>query len=224
VSSDKQSQPRLPSIISSIVRAGLSSAPFTGGVASLWSDWESNCRLKRIELAIGQLGENLSRIKSFDPSQLGDAEMQLLEDALQRIAREHRQGKRATFVQILASNWINSNASFDERLLFQRAFDEFDPVHIQILQTLQNEHKHGKETVVSTDLCNLMFGENADEQAKFGVYVPALNKLAAEYGFVRRRATNDGRIMVGIEPEGLVFHLNCRLLPLGYRFLESISV
>ncbi len=126
------------------------------------------------------------------------------------------------FAQLLASKRVNTGSSFDERLLFQRAFDEFDAVHIQILQALAACHARGWETLPADRLCNEVCGEEPDDQTKFGVFVPAFNKVAAEYGFVRRRGTNSGDIMLGINPDGLVFHVVCLLLPVGKRFLDSL--
>ena len=218
----KQTETMPFSLIGSLVRAGLNTAPFAGGIASLWSDWDTSRRFGRVELAIRNLGEQLSHVKAFDPSRLGDPEMQLLEDVLQRVAREHREVKREMFVRLLAANWVHVELPFDERLLFQRALDEFDQVHLQLMGALGDAHRHGRELVPSEELCRLVFGEAADEQTRYGVFVPALNKLAAEYGFVRRRGMGHGKLMSGINPDGLVFHVNCLLGPLGRRFLESL--
>jgi hypothetical protein len=210
------------SVFGSIVRAGLSTAPFTGGVATLWSEWSTHRRFVRVEDAIRKLGEELVNCETFDPTKLGEPEMQLLEDVLERIAKEHREVKQARFAKLLASNWVNTHRSFEERLLFQRAFDEFDDVHLRLLQILNAEHKTGVITVPAGALCKSIFGEAADEETNYGVFVPALNKLAAEYGFVRRRAQSSG-LMTNINPDGLVFHTDCLLLPIGRRFIESIG-
>jgi hypothetical protein len=222
MNSDDKSQSNLPAMMGAIVRASLSTAPFTGGLASLWADWDTSRRFVRVEETIRELGIHLSRVKSFESTNFGDAEMHLLEDTLQRVSREHREEKRAQFAQLLASNWVNHDRAFDERLLFQRALDEFDAIHIQILRALSRAHAEGKETVTANDLCSIIFGENPSEEFKFGVFVPALNKVAAEMGFVRRRGQNDGRILIGINPDGLVFHVDCLLMSQGQRFLDSV--
>lgn len=172
---------------------------------------------------VRDLRERIARSETFNPSQLGDPEMQLLEDALDRVAREHRKEKREMFARLLAANWTHVESSFDERLLFQRALDEFEELHLKLLRILRNANQEGQDHVHSHTLFERLFGDDADDENKFGVFVPALNKLASEYGFVRRRGERDGKLMVGINPEGLVFHLECLLLPLGTRFLVFLD-
>jgi len=220
---ESQSESMVLSSIGPLIRAALSSTPFAGGVAALWCEWDTSRRFKRVESTVKELGDELSRSKTFDPSKLGEAEMQLLEDGLERAAREHREAKRSMFARLLATNWVRTETPFDERLLFHRALDEFDEVHLMLLHILRDAHQKGEELVQSKDLCARAFGSDADDQAKFGIFVPALNKLAAEYGFVRRKADSDGRLMLGINPDGLVFHVNCLLAPLGRRFIESLQ-
>jgi hypothetical protein len=173
------------SLFGAVVRAALNTAPFTGGIASLWSDLLMDRQMKRVQSAIQEMAEQLLRLKTFDPSRIGEAEMHLLDDALQRVAREHREEKRKMFARLLAVNWVNVTTPFDERLYFQQALDDFNQIHLRLLHLLRLEHKSGREAVPSADLCSLAFGTGLDEETKFGVFVPALNKIAAQYGLVR---------------------------------------
>jgi len=220
---DNLQKPNVLAPIAVLLRAGLSSLPFGGGVAALWSEWDTSRRFDRVESTIRQIAAALSHAKGFDPRKLSDAEMQLLEDALQSASREHREDKRSLFALLLAANWSRTDAPFDERLLFQRALDEFEPVHLQLLKLLSEAHEKGEETVPSRDVCNRAFGADASDEIQFSIFVPALNKLAAEYGFVRRRGAGHGNLF-NVNPDGLVFHVLCSLSPLGRRFVDSLSI
>src|SRR6266850_5095423 len=95
-------------VVSSICKSLLNTAPFTGGIASLWSDWESDRRFARVEHFINQLANELQRHSPrFKSEELTDAEMQLFEATLQRVSVEHREGKRCRFARLLASGWTN---------------------------------------------------------------------------------------------------------------------
>jgi len=53
----------LSSAMGAAIRAGLNSAPFTGGLASLWSEWDTSRRFQRIDEAVRQLVEALDKVK-----------------------------------------------------------------------------------------------------------------------------------------------------------------
>jgi hypothetical protein len=211
-------------VIGSVVRAGLNTAPFAGGIASLWSDWDTSRRFKRVESAIRELGETLSSIGNrFDPSRLGEAEMQLLEQTMGRLSREHREWKRSYFVKLLASSWTNVDRSFEERALFERALDDIDHVHLKILQFLKREADQNAEPIRINDLYDKLF-PSAEADFKFGVFMPAMNMLAAQFGFIRRKALGDGKLMRNINPDGLTFMAAATLVPLGRRFIDSLDL
>jgi hypothetical protein len=199
-----------------VVRAGLNTAPFTGGLASLWSDWDTSRRFRRVEDAIADLGRLLSSNSTFDPSKLSDAEMHLLEDTLNRVSREHREEKRRRLVNLLASAWTETSRPFDERILFNRAADEFEEVHLRVLAKL---YAACPNNLHMNDLLQQTFGI-VDEYFKFGPFLGAVNALAAQYGFVRRKSVDSG-LLVGVNPDGLALHAACIITPLGQRFYEA---
>jgi hypothetical protein len=210
------------SVFGSIVRAGLSIAPGTGGIASLWGDWDISRRFARVEGWIEDVASTLeARRDMFDPSRLSDAEMQLLEHTLNCVSREHRDWKRKQFANLAASNWIHTERPYEERELFIRALDDFDLIHLKILHTL--ESRQALEPISATTLYEEVFAGNVSDENKFGVFMPAMNSLAAEYGLVRRRGQRDGKIMMNINPDGLTFHCLCLLSPAGERFVEFLD-
>jgi hypothetical protein len=224
MSSDSKSLSFAGLNISSAIRAGLSSAPFTGGVAALWSEWDTSRRFARVEEALAQLTRRLMEYGSaFSPNRLGDAEMQLLEDGLARISREHRDWKRRCFVELLASNWVNTAAPFDERALFHRALDVFDKIHIRILRILADRNQRALEPIHVNDLYNEALGGSVTEEVKYGIFLPAMTMLATEYGFMRRRGISTGEYLRDANSDDLTFHAKCLLLPRGKSYIESLS-
>jgi hypothetical protein len=211
-------------VISAVVRAGLNAVPVAGGaLASLWSDWDSYRRNQRVDEMLKELVKRLSQIKEFDPNKIGPAEMQLLEDMLQRAGREHREEKRKMFAALLASNWVNTKSPFEERQLFQRALDDFNDVEIALLKSLEDAEGEGSQGATGLELCKKICGGLEDEATKFGVFLPALTKVAAVFGFVRREGIRPIGIWAGdIDPDNAVLRGKCVLLPLGQRFLASI--
>jgi hypothetical protein len=213
------------SVIGSIVRAGLNSAPFTGGIASLWSDWDTSRRFARVEAAIRQLMTILDGLQDrLAQATVGEPEMQLLEDAINRIAREHREHKRMQFVNVIASNLIYTSRSFDERSLFIRALDRLDELHFRILKLLRQRHNDGLEPIHANELYREIFGDRPDEESKYGLFVPAMVTLAMEFGFVRRRSASEGKLMTSVNPDGLQLTTVCSIFPIGVRFLDSIEL
>jgi hypothetical protein len=214
------------SLLSSVVRAGLSTAPFAGGIASVWSDWDSSRRFARIDRAVRELALALDRMGSrFDPTRLGEAEMQLLEQILERISREHREWKRAHFVNLLASDWVHVETPFEEREHFGRALESFDHIHLRIMSHLDERARQDLDPIDVNDLYRSIAADAAGEEFKFGIFMPAMNMLAGDFGFVRRRAPKDtGVLMRGVNPDGLTFHCLCLLLPQGQRFMRFLNL
>lgn len=217
-----------PSLVRAItgpaIRAVLNSAPFTGGVASLWSDWDSSRRFARVEKTMQDLASRLEAIKpAFDPNRLGEAEMQLLEDVLERVSREHREWKRRCFVELLAANWVNTSLPFEERHLFDRALDRFEEIHIRILRLLARRAQDNLEPIHANELYRKVLGGSTDEEVKFGVFMPAMTMLSSEFGFIRRRGEDSGSKMFNVNPDGLAFHTKCLILPRGQSFISSLG-
>src|SRR4051812_24589218 len=124
---------------------------------------------------------------AFDSQRLGDAEMHLLEDVLERVSREHREWKRRCFVELLASNWVNTSLPFEERHLFDHALDSFDRIHIRILRALATQNRKHAEPIHVNELYREVLAGSLEEETKFGVFMPAMTMLATEFGFIRRR-------------------------------------
>jgi hypothetical protein len=209
------------------VRAGLNALPFGGVVASLWSDWDTNRRHQRIEETLDQLRLKLERLipSDYDASHIGEAEMQLLEDALNRVAREHREWKRRAFAHMIAACWTRTEHPFDERLTFLRALDDFSEIHIHVLRLLAAAGEDGphfraiRESVTAEQACE----EDQDSQL-----IPVLESLASDYRFIQRgigMISGSGRPLNShnLSPENIAKNCEHRITAAGRRFLQFLQ-
>lgn len=208
-----------------IIRVGLNLIPSCGGaIASAWSEWESSRRFRRVEDAVEQLRLELESKTPVDHSRLGEAEMQLLEEAFNRVSYEHRQDRRRLFVRILVSGWRNIDRSFEERRMFCQALDALMDVDLQILSFLRRREEALSGPFFLKDLKAALFRDEPESFTKEQI-VPAVTRLAATFGFIRRdvAASAAASIMTNINPDGLALHADAQLTDLGERFLRSLD-
>ena len=208
-----------------LARAALNTAPFTGGVASLWSDVISHQRQKRVEAAIDELRERLlAAADRFDPARVGEAEFELLADGMSRLAREHREQKRQRFVRLIESSWCHTEVPFEHRALFNKALDEFEDFHIQVLKVLRSGHTNGEQPMPFNALAENLFGTMTDEQRSTLLY-PALSVLCPTgFAFVSRKGLESKGLMLRgpFSPEWPITAAGYWINPLGQKFLEFL--
>ncbi|MEM1210215.1 MAG: hypothetical protein AAGI54_13205 [Planctomycetota bacterium] len=209
-------------VISTSVRAILSTAPFTGGLASMWADWDSRRRQLRVDAILKDMQARLIELEDrFNPDALRDSELHLLEIGLEYASREHREWKRAFFANLLASNWIELDQSFEDREHSLRALDEITPLELSILKYLDKPDSDSE--ISPTNLAELLRPSEADDSWRSSYFLPAMTRLAIDFGFIQRKGTKEGRLMVGLNPDGLAFHCVLSLHGRGKRFLNCIS-
>lgn len=206
-------------VISASVRAILSSAPFTGGLASMWADWDNQRRQGRVDEILKQIQNRLIELESqFNPNQLRDSELHILEIGLEYASREHREWKRKLFANLLAASWIDLDQSFEDREHFLRALDEITPLELTLLSELE-------KTDASIDpkkLAEQLKPSDSDDAWRSSYFLPAMTRLATDFGFIRRSKTGSGSLMAGVNPDGLAFHCVLSLQQRGKTFLNYI--
>ena len=207
-------------VISSSVRAVLSSAPFTGGLASMWADWDSQRRQERVDEILKKMQLRLIKLESqFNPNQLTDSELHLLEIGLEYASREHREWKRKLFADLLAVCWIEVDKSFEDREHFLRALDAITPLELAILYELEKANANFDPK----KLAELLRPSNADDLWRSAYFLPAMTRLATDFGFIRRtKEDGNGKLMFGLNPDGLAFHCVLSLQERGKDFLNYI--
>jgi hypothetical protein len=210
-----------------IAPAVLNPAPFTGDLTSLWSDAIAFQRQQRVAAAIAQLQERFTAAGGqFDPSRVGEAEFELLADAMVRVSREHRPQKRAAFVRLVESYWRNTEESFERRSQFTKALEDFQDVHVLIMTNLRRYGHTDSETALPfKQLCQLVVGAMTAEQQN-ALLFPALTLLGPTgYGFVGRRAvrTQGTGVARVFSPDWSIISAGYWINPSGVQFIRFLQ-
>lgn len=209
-----------------LIGPALSLIPCVGGsLAAVWSQWDTNERFKRVESFLEDFRKKIEALGGqLNLDNVGEVEMRLLEETAKRITSEHRKAKRERFAKLVVSTWTTRRSCpFEENMAFIRALDEFDEVHIKILLFLKDAgDKYPNFTEIGEAL-----GILADDRSK--ILVPALDKLASGYGFVRRAWGMSNKKIRGkllspqnLSSEGIARKCDHAITKLGISFLDSV--
>jgi hypothetical protein len=211
----------------SVVRTGLCLMPYGGALAQWWNECYTKRRFERIEEALAEMREQFKSISNFSAESLTDADYQLLEEILRRVQIEHCEVKRKRFARLLAECWTQGvNETFDKRMLFIRAVDRFDELHVRILKHLEGLSDQEEKYPLPKEIAFLLDVEGPDINESLN---PALDLLAREFAFVVRNWTlggNKGGALLttgNLSPEGLAANCGCKITSLGRQFIEYIS-
>lgn len=214
-------------LVGPVLRTALSALPFGGAVATGWNEWDTGRRFQNIENTIAELGRQLElRAPAFDPQRLGSAEMHLLDMAIEKVQREHREGKRRRFAALIADAWCSGfSRPFEEKARFLAALDDFDELHIAILKYVASETDAGRfPSYVAIGEAMAIPTGNLDE-----ILLPAMEKLTSGYGFVRRAwdmSSGEGKILFtkNLSPEGIARKCEHTITDAGRRFLAAVAI
>jgi hypothetical protein len=213
------------SILGSLARAGLNTTPFTGGIASLWSDWDSSRRFKRVEQCLEEMKVTIKRISPTPLSNINEAEFHLLEAVIDRVQVEHREQRRLEFGRLLASSMVHTDMPFDQRMRFVRALEEFDPIHMKVLSICRVQCLSNSAGIEFGDLSKAVYTRQATEEEMDGELLPALDLLVVRFGFLSRRPPDIGGFVSvrGFSPEKIAARCSYAIRLIGTKFLEFIG-
>jgi hypothetical protein len=219
--------PNMKDELSAIVRTVLSTLPHGGPtLAAAWNEWDTNRRFQRVESFLKVLEQELAKLADrFDPSKIGDKELQLLEDTIQRVQSEHREWKRIGFAILLKSAWeVAPETPFEECMHFNRALDDFDDIHMNVLRYLNDLPINAP----APDPAGLAGALQLSPGAKKYTLMPALDLLCARYRFIERNwslAGKGGAMLTtgNLGPENLANDCGHKITALGRRFIASIT-
>lgn len=207
----------------SIVRPILAGVPAVGSsLATAWAEWDTGRRFARIETTVRHLAFCLETLADkFDPTVIGDEELQLLEEVLRRVQIEHRELKRQRFGQLLVGTWTSQrHRPFEERMQHIRALEEFSDLHIEILQFLAQQ----AEAEVTPSYAAI--GDTVDIPAdhRDAELIPALDRLASGYGFITRAWGGKAvpLITTNLSVEGIARKCEHTITDAGRRFLDAL--
>jgi len=136
-----------------ILKAGLSTAPFCGGIASLLSDYIPSTRFTRLESFVEQIAEDLNRLQGQVNSDLiaTDEYAHLFENCLRGVAQNYQNEKLQMFRGIIINSLITESAHEEERLYYLSLVNNLSTLHIRILKFMENPRLYLEESEIAED-------------------------------------------------------------------------
>jgi hypothetical protein len=136
-----------------ILKAGLATAPFCGGVASLMSDYIPSSKFKRLEQFATQIAEDLSNLQNrVDEAKIQTDEFAFMfENCFRGVAENYQNEKLDAFRGILINSAIGVNLSEDEREYFLNLVNTLSALHVRILKFMAKPTDYLKENNIPTE-------------------------------------------------------------------------
>lgn len=121
--------------ILNIMKAGISTAPFCGGIASLMSDYIPSGKIQRLEQFAEKLAEDLNNLQDrVDESLiLTDEFAFLFEKCFKGVAENYQKERLEAFRNILVNSAIGIELSEDEKDYFLNLVTSLSVLHLRIL-------------------------------------------------------------------------------------------
>jgi hypothetical protein len=162
---------------------------------------------------------------NFNADTVGEAEFELLADAMSRLSREHREQKRHSFVRLIKSSWCHPETPFEQRALFNKALDEFEDFHIRVLKVLRSGYTRTNDALPFDGLAERLFGTMADEQRSTLLYSAISVLCPTGYALVSRKGLGgEGKMLRGpFSPEWPLASAGYWLNPRGAQFLDFLQ-
>ncbi len=119
-----------------IIKAGLASAPFCGGIASLMTDYIPNAKFERLEKFANQIAEDLVELQDqVDESKIHTDEFAFIfEECFRGVAENYQKEKIEAFRGILINTAVGSDTAEDEKEYFLNLVNTLSALHIRILK------------------------------------------------------------------------------------------
>ena len=130
--------------IINVLKAGLATAPFCGGIASLISDYIPSSKMKRLEQFAERVAEDLNRLQDkVDENEiLTDEFAFLFEKCFKGVAENYQYEKLEAFRNILVNSAIGTDLSADEKEFFLNLVTTLSVLHLRVLQFMAHPLKY----------------------------------------------------------------------------------
>ena len=171
-----------------ILKAGLTTAPFCGGIASLMSDYIPSSKFQRLEQFAKKIAEDLNKLQD----QVDEAKIQtdefafLFENCFRGVAENYQKEKLEAFRGILINSAIGVNLSEDEKEYFLNLVNTLSVLHVRILKFMAKPIEYLKENQIPVESIRGGFSQFfpvAIPGVDVGVIESAFGDLYS-YGFV----------------------------------------
>ena len=194
----------------------MSAIPAIGSpLAQAYSEWENIKNTQRLDEFFDYFTKELNKNKmQINPQKLKEEDWHTFEKILQYVQVEHSQKKKERFANILLNSWdINNSNSYDIKIAFIKAVDDFSDLHIRVLQIL---NANVDKWIDYKDLKKQSFIKSDIEM------ISILFDLATRYGFIVRQ-NNSPAIMIHTYPEGMTMVCQQKITMKGMEFLKYIN-
>lgn len=209
--------------ILNVLKAGLATAPFCGGIASLMNDYIPSGKIHRLGQFAERLAEDLNRLKDRvdENIMLTDEFAFIFEKCFRGVAENYQSEKLESFRNILVNSAIGTNLSEDEKEFFLNLVTTLSVLHIRILKFMAHPLQYLDMQGIPADRIRGGFSQF------FPIAIPGVNleviKSAFgdlhQYGFINTDKTIFSTMTSG---QGLDL-LGNRVSELGRRFVEFCS-
>lgn len=208
--------------ILNVFRAGLATAPFCGGIASLMSDYIPSSKQDRLEQFANSIAADLEKLQgqvNVD-NILTDDFAYTFEKCFRGAAENYQKEKLEAFRGILVNSALGSNLPENEKDYFLNLVSTLSVLHMRILKFMAKPHEYLEENGISQQSITGGFSQ------MFLVAIPGVNietiKSAYEdlfqYGFFNTDKTIFDTTTSGQELD-LLGNNGERVTGLGKRFI-----
>ena len=137
--------------ILNIFKAGLATAPFCGGIASLISDYIPSARFRRLEEFAAKTAEDLNALadRVNETYVQSDDFAFIFEKCFRGAAENPQEEKLSAFRAILVNSTIRDDVSEQEKEYFLNLVNSLTVVHIRILQFMANPSSYLETACIS---------------------------------------------------------------------------
>ncbi len=210
--------------ILNILKAGLSTAPFCGGIASLMSDYIPSTKQKRIETFTELVASDLEKLqKKVDEKLIQTDDFAFIfEKCFRGVAENYQKEKLDSFRGILINSAVESNVKEEEKEYYLNLVNTLSALHIKILKFMAMPTEYLENEGIPQENIRGGFSDF------FPVAIPGVNieviKSAFgdlhQYGFIN---TDKSIFTTMTSGQGLAL-LGGRVSVLGMQFIKFCTV
>src|SRR5690606_9738786 len=209
--------------ILNIIKGILASAPFTGGISSLMTDYIPNTKQKRIEEFAKQVAEDLLKVKDKIENEviLNDNFAFMFESSFRKASENYQKVKLNAFRGIIINSAIRKDITNDEKEYFLNLTNNLTVLHLLILKFMATPEKYLEEMNIPQNRISggfASFFPVAIPNVSLDVIKIAFSELHS-YGLINTDKGIFGTMTAG---QGLEL-LKGRVSNVGLRFIEFIK-
>jgi hypothetical protein len=206
--------------IVNILKAGLTTTPFCGGIASLMSDYIPSSKFQRLEQFAKKIAEDLNTLQN----QVDEAKIQtdefafLFENCFRGVAENYQNEKLEAFRGILINSAIGVNLSEDEKEYFFNLVNTLSVLHIRMLKFMAKPIDYLRENNIPTESIRGGFSQF------FPIAIPGIasDVIESSFGDLHRYGliSTDKSIFHTMTSGQGIDLLGNRVTPLGANFIN----